>query len=190
MSPRGGETQSPKLNVALVVAAARNRVIGREGAMPWRVPSDLKTFRRLTMGHPIIMGRKTFQSIGRALDGRTNIVITRNATFHADGVQTAASLDGALALARAAAGADNQAMIIGGGEIYRAALQFADVVYMTEIAGEIHGDTWFPELASDQWSEVARDPIAPDKRDEYGATLVTFRRIAPAPNVPGSSDMP
>lgn len=164
--------------IALVVAAARNRVIGRQGSMPWHVPGDLKTFRRLTMGRPIVMGRKTFQSIGRALDGRTNIVITRDPAFQAVGVTVAASLDAALALANAAPSTDNSIMIIGGGEIYRAALPHADRVYMTEIAAEPEGDTWFPALAPEEWVQTEHIDLEPDPRDDHAAVLRVFKRVA------------
>jgi dihydrofolate reductase len=115
LSGAAGDPGATGHKIALVVAAARNRVIGLGGTMPWRVPSDLKAFRRLTMGRPIIMGRKTFQSIGRALDGRTNIVITRDQNFEADGVLVAASLPEALEIAQDAPTADNFIMVIGGG---------------------------------------------------------------------------
>lgn len=171
------EGPSPR-KIALVVAAARNRVIGRDGQMPWHVPGDLKTFRRLTMGRPVIMGRKTFQSIGRALDGRTNIVVTRDSNFAADGVITAASLDEALAHAVDAPSADDFIMIIGGGQVYQAALALADRVYMSEIAADPDGDTWFPALDPAEWTETARATIAPDPRDAYAAQLVTYQRKA------------
>ncbi|MFY0613286.1 MAG: dihydrofolate reductase [Hyphomicrobiaceae bacterium] len=162
--------------MALVVAAARNRVIGRDGRMPWHVPGDLKVFRRLTMGRPVIMGRKTFQSIGRALDGRTNIVVTRDPNFAADGVVTAQSLDEALARAADAPSADDTTMVIGGGEIYRAALGLAETIYMTEIAADPEGDTCFPALDPAEWAETARIAIPADPRDAHAAELVTYQR--------------
>ena len=171
-SDHGGRT------VALVVAAGRNRVIGSAGRMPWHVPGDLKTFRRLTMGRPIIMGRKTFQSIGRALDGRTNIVITRDPAFQAADITVAPSFDAALSLASGAPSADNSIMVIGGGEIYRAALPYADMIYMTEIAAEPEGDTWFPALAPEEWAEIEQIDIVPDPRDDHAAVLRVFRRVA------------
>ena len=173
-SDHGGRT------VALVVAAGRNRVIGSAGRMPWHVPGDLKTFRRLTMGRPIVMGRKTFQSIGRALDGRTNIVITRDPAFQAADVTVAASLEAALTLANGAPSADNSIMVIGGGEIYRAALPYADMIYLTEIAAEPDGDTWFPALASEEWTEIEQMAVEPDPRDDHAAVLRIFRRVAAA----------
>jgi dihydrofolate reductase len=165
-----------KPEIALVVAAARNHVIGLGGKMPWRVPSDLKVFRELTMGNPIIMGRKTFESIGGALDGRTNIVVTRDTAYQADGALIAASLQDALSLATKAPSADNRIMIIGGGEIYRLALPLADIVYLTEIDAEPDGDTWFPALDPGQWAEMERKDITPGPHDQYRARLITFHR--------------
>lgn len=164
-------------SVALVVAVAKNRIIGKSGTMPWRMPGDLKTFRRLTMGHPIIMGRKTFQSIGKALDGRTNIVVTRDEAFAAEGTLRAGSFDAALDKAKAAASGNEHIMVIGGGEIYRLALAHADTIYMTEINAEPEGDTYFPALPPGEWSEIARETIVADPRDEYAAELITYRRI-------------
>jgi dihydrofolate reductase len=152
-------------------------VIGFGGTMPWHVPGDLKTFRRLTMGRPIVMGRKTFQSIGRALDGRTNIVVTRDADFRADGIMMAASLPQALEIAQDAPSTDNRTMVIGGGEIYRSALPLADTIYMTQIEAEPEGDTWFPSLDPAAWAETSRSPIEGDPRDEHLATLIIYDRI-------------
>lgn len=166
--------------IALIVAAARNRVIGHAGTMPWHMPGDLKTFRKLTMGQPIIMGRKTHQAIGRALDGRTNIVITRDTAFKADGVEVAHTFAEALALANNAPSDDNYVMVIGGGEIYRAALPHADTVYLTEIAAEPAGDTWFPELDPAEWVERERQAIVADPRDDHAAVLIVYDRAVGA----------
>ncbi|MGI9476922.1 MAG: dihydrofolate reductase [Hyphomicrobiaceae bacterium] len=176
MTPSEERQTSTRRRIALVVAAARNRVIGRDGRMPWKIPSDLKTFRRLTMGRPVIMGRKTFQSIGRALDGRTNIVVTRDPDFVAADVIVARALNEALALAEAAPCRDDIIMVIGGGEVYRAALAHADIVYMTEVAADPVGDTWFPALDPVEWTEAAREEIPPDPRDGHAAELVTYQR--------------
>ena len=178
MGYSGEKNREPGRKIALIVAAARNRVIGFGGTMPWHVPGDLKTFRRLTMGRPIIMGRKTFQSIGRALDGRTNIVVTRDADFQAAEIKVAASLPEALEIARNAPSRDRHIMIIGGGEVYRSALPIADTIYMTEIDADPHGDTWFPPLDPANWAETSRSAIEADPRDEYRATLVTYNRVA------------
>ena len=176
-APAEGQA-STRRRIALVVAAGRNRVIGRDGRMPWSIPSDLKSFRRLTMGRPVIMGRKTFQSIGRALDGRTNIVVTRDPDFVAADVIVARSLDEALGRAEAAPCRDGIIMVIGGGEVYRVALPRADTIYMTEIAADPAGDTWFPALDAAEWREVARVEIPPDSRDGHAAELVTYQRRA------------
>jgi len=132
---------------------ARNRVIGKDGALPWRLSADLKRFRALTMGHPIIMGRKTFDSIGRALPGRRNIVISRDAQWAFDGVETANSLPAALAMV---AGAE-QAFVIGGEQIYRAALDQADRIELTLIEQDFEGDAWFPEIDPAVWTEVSNE---------------------------------
>ena len=128
---------------------ARNRVIGKSGALPWRLPADLKRFRALTMGHPIIMGRKTFDSIGRALPGRRNIVISRNVQLTIDGVETTPSLQSALDLV---AGSE-QVFVIGGEQIYRAALEVADRIEFTLIDKDFEGDALFPEIDKAGWTE-------------------------------------
>ncbi|MCH8202081.1 MAG: dihydrofolate reductase [Proteobacteria bacterium] len=131
-----------------MVACGRNNVIGSGGGIPWYVPADLKQFKSLTMGKPIIMGRKTYQSIGKPLPGRTNIVITRNPEFAADGIQIANSLVAALEQAGALG---DEIMIIGGGEIYQASLPIADRIYMTRIELEPEGDVFFPAIEDADW---------------------------------------
>ncbi len=165
-------------DVSLIIAVAENGAIGRAGQLPWRMPSDLKTFRRLTMGKPMIMGRKTFQSIGRALDGRDNIVVTRDAAFAAEGVSAVASLEDALILARGLArtrGVD-EIMVIGGGEIFSASLALASRVYWTEIHASPEGDVTFARPSPEVWREVSRETIARGSKDEFDATLVTLER--------------
>jgi len=146
------------MRVALIVAMGENRVIGRAGALPWRLPEDLKHFKSLTMGKPIIMGRKTFRSIGRALPGRANIVVTRDRAFGADGVDVVHSLDDALATARDAAGAlgADEIMVIGGAEIYAGALGRAGRVYLTEVHAAPDGDAFFPMFDPAEWTETSR----------------------------------
>jgi dihydrofolate reductase len=138
---------------------ASNRVIGRDGDMPWHLPADLHHFKRTTLGKPLIMGRKTFASIGRPLPGRTNIIITRNPDFHAEGITVAADFDDALRCAARIAKADgvDEIMVGGGGEIYRRALPHATRIYLTKIGRAIDGDTVFPELDPAQWRESQRD---------------------------------
>ncbi len=143
------------MRVSLVVAMAERRVIGRAGSLPWRISADLKRFKALTMGKPVIMGRKTFQSIGRPLPGRTNIVITRDASYGEDGIRVAGGLDAAFKIAEGE-GAE-EAMVIGGGEIYRMALSMARRVYLTEVHIQVSGDTLFPVLDAGAWKEVGRE---------------------------------
>ncbi len=140
-------TQYPPL--ALIATRARNGVIGLDNRMPWHLPEDLAYFKRVTLGKPVVMGRKTFESIGRPLPGRLNIVVTRNPDWQAAGVQVAHSLDAALALAAAAA--PEEIMLIGGAELYRQALPQADVLYLTEIDAEFAGDAFFPEVDLARW---------------------------------------
>lgn len=164
--------------VSLIVAVGQNGVIGRDGGLPWRMPSDLKTFRRLTMGKPIVMGRRTFQSIGRPLDGRTNIVVTRDPDFSAEGVTVMDSVEGALILARGIArtsGAD-EVMVIGGADIFAAALPVADRVYWTDVQGKPEGDVHFPPLDALEWHEVSREPITASPRDDFAAELRIMER--------------
>ncbi len=143
--------------ISLVVACGRNNVIGSGGGIPWHVPADLKQFKSLTMGKPIIMGRKTYQSIGRPLPGRTNIVITRDPEFAAEGIQISDSLDAALEQAGALG---DEIMIIGGGEIYEAALPMAKRIYMTRIELEPEGDVFFPTIDGADWQTTVLEEHA------------------------------
>lgn len=142
-------------NLALIAALARNRVIGRDNGMPWHLPEDLKHFKATTLGAPVIMGRRTFASIGRPLPGRRNIVITRDASRLAgNAVEVAPSLDAALALA----GDTQRVFVIGGGEIYAQAMPLAAHLHLTEIDAEIDGDTHFPPVDPQLWRAVSREP--------------------------------
>ena len=165
--------------IALIVAVAENGVIGLCGRLPWRMPSDLKTFRRLTMGRPIIMGRKTFQSIGKPLDGRDNIVVTRDTTFTADGVIVVPSLAAAIERAKqlGAVGGVNAIMIIGGAQIYAQASTLADRIYLTRIAASPRGDAHFATPDPAIWKIIEENPIAPDPRDDYPAALIVYERL-------------
>lgn len=164
--------------IAFVVAAAENGVIGRDGRLPWRMPSDLRQFRTLTMGKPVVMGRRTFASLPKPLDGRDNIVVTRTPATLPEGVHGAADPAAAVALARQFAQSRGSAeiMIIGGAEIYRALLPQADRIYLTRIHAAPDGDTWLEPLADADWREVSRTPLAPDARDEHTATLIVLDR--------------
>lgn len=162
------------VRLALIAAVARNGVIGRDGELPWRIPADLQFFKSTTMGKPMIMGRRTFDSIGKALPGRTSIVVTRSGGIAADDIEVAADLDQALAIA-AATGA-GEVMVIGGGEIYAAALPRADRLYLTQVHIDAAGDVHFPELDRAQWREVSRDDRAAEG-DTPAFSFVTLDRI-------------
>jgi dihydrofolate reductase len=166
------------ISIALVVAAAENGVIGRGGGLPWHIPSDLKTFRRLTLGKPIIMGRKTYQAIGKPLDQRDNVVVTRDPAYRAPGAIIVASLEVALDKARALAVAKgiDEIIVIGGAELYRQALPLADRIYLTRVHAEPEGDALFPPLSPGEWREVSREPLPRDARDEYACTFVVLQR--------------
>ena len=147
------------MRVSIVAAVSRNGVIGAGGVLPWRIPGDLRRFRALTLGHAVVMGRRTFDSIGKALEGRRNIVVTRNALFRAVNVEVANSLESALALAAAKGG---EVFIIGGGEIYSLALRggHAERMFLTEVEAEIKGDVFFPRFSRDEWRETSRESAA------------------------------
>lgn len=168
--------------IALVVAVARNGVIGRDGGLPWRLSSDLKMFRRLTMGKPVIMGRRTFQSLPKPLDGRLNIVITRDSAFRAEGAVVAADIAAALAAAceNAKATGAGEIMVIGGADIYAQVLPHADRIYWTEVHASPEGDTHFPALDPAQWTVVTREAIPRGPRDDFDAELVTLERVSNA----------
>lgn len=166
------------MRVSLIVAVAKNGVIGVSGAMPWHLPGDLKYFKATTLGKPVVMGRKTFDSIGRALPGRPNVVVTRNEEFKHDGVHIAANVALGLELAERLAeesGAD-EIMIIGGGEIYAQTLTFADRIYKTEVDVEVVGDTIFPELSPERWHEVSRQSAERGEGDSAAFEFVVLER--------------
>jgi dihydrofolate reductase len=170
--------QTGMIRVALVVAVARNGVIGADGGLAWRISDDLKWFKKVTMGKPVVMGRKTFQSIGRALPGRDNIIITRSADFSADGVVVARSIDAALALARKCAerSAADEISVIGGGEIYVQTLPLADRIYLTRVDVEVEGDVVFPEIDSRQWSEHPQGACEKNQRNQHDCEFFILDR--------------
>jgi len=164
--------------VSLVVAVADNGVIGRDGTLPWRISSDLKTFRRLTMGKPLIMGRRTFQSLKKPLDGRDNIVVSRNPDYRPDGAIMAADFETALEIGRDCAerrGVDEIA-VIGGTAVFAAALPLAGRLYKTEVHGAPAGDACFPAVDWGDWVEVAREELPRSASDDFAATLVVLDR--------------
>jgi dihydrofolate reductase len=161
--------------ITLVVAVARNGIIGKDGGLPWRIPGELARFKALTTGHPVIMGRKTYQSIGKPLPGRTNIVVSRNRALAFDGAEVVTSLDDALALAAFGRGGDD-AMVIGGAEIYALTLPDATRLVLTEVAAEIDGDTYFPDFDRREWRETARESVETDGADVPNYSVVTLQR--------------
>lgn len=162
-----------------MVAMAANGVIGRDNGLPWHLPEDLRYFKRTTMGKPIIMGRKTFQSIGRPLPGRPNIVVSRRPGWSAAGVTVAASLEAALECAQALAAASGaeELMVIGGAEIYAAALPLAGRLYVTEVHAAVAGDTWFPPMNPAAWYEITREEYAATSDNPYSYAFVVYDRV-------------
>lgn len=162
-----------KPSVSLIVAQAENRVIGCQNQLPWHLPEDLKYFRRVTMGKPVIMGRKTFESIGRLLPGRLNVVVTRQPDWSFPGAQVASDLQRAVELA-SQQGAE-EVMIIGGSQIYEQAIPIADRIYLTQVHRSYEGDAWFPKLIEADWQEVScEDGIDPDSGIKF--SFVTLQR--------------
>ena len=159
--------------VSIVVAVADNRVIGQQGELPWHLPADLRHFKTLTLGHPIVMGRRTYDSIGRPLPKRRNIVVTRQLDWTAPGCEVAHTLTEALDLARQT---DEEVFVIGGGEIYREALPGADVVHLTEVHHDFEGDAFFPDLSPGEWREETRERHEPDAQHAHAFSFVTLRR--------------
>ncbi|WP_445355517.1 dihydrofolate reductase [Microbulbifer sp. EKSA008] len=166
------------VSIALIAAVARNGAIGKDNELPWRISGDLQFFKRTTMGKPVVMGRKTFESIGRPLPGRVNIVITRNADWVADGVEVVQSLDKALSLAQESAkdSGASEVMVIGGAQIYRQALPLAARLYVTEVDANIDGDAYFPDM-DDSWVESARECYPASDRNDYNYSLVQYDRF-------------
>lgn len=161
---------------SLIVARARNGAIGLANAMPWHLPADLAHFKRTTLGHPVIMGRRTWESIGRALPGRRNIVVSRTPGFRAEGAQVVGSLAEAW---RAAEGAE-EAFVIGGARLYAEALAEAERIYLTDVAGEPGGDTFFPAIDPGQWRETLLGAHPADERNAYALRFLLLERVRPA----------
>ena len=157
---------------ALVVAMSRNRVIGRDNRLPWRLPADLAFFKRVTMGHPVIMGRRTFESIGKPLPGRLNIVVSTQRGYEAPGCTVAHSMEEAYRVA----GDAEEVSIIGGSAIFEAALSEADVIYLTEVDAEVEGDVFFPPFDRSRWRETELERHAPDERHAYPFRILKLER--------------
>jgi dihydrofolate reductase len=159
--------------VSLIVAAAENDVIGRENAMPWHLPDDLKRFKALTLGKPVLMGRKTFDAIGFPLPGRQNLVVTRDPAWRADGAVAVRSFDEGIERA----GPVPEIAVIGGAEIFRLALPLAGRIHHTRVHAHIAGDTEFPPLEASQWREVERIEHPADERHPFAMTFSTLERV-------------
>jgi len=164
------------MRIVIIVAASENNVIGNNGSIPWHLPDDLTFFRRKTEGHPVIMGRKTFDSLPNGpLPNRENIIVTRSRTYDHPNCKEASSLEEAIMFAKR--NSDKESVfIIGGGEIYKEAMDVANVVYLTRVHTEIEGDVFFPELDTNEWEEVAREEHAADEKHNYAFTFLTFKR--------------
>ncbi len=166
---------------ALIVAMSRNRVIGRNNALPWYLPGDLRYFKQATMGKPIIMGRKTWESIGQPLPGRMNIVVTRDKHWQAP-AGTVSDLSLTQAFVRATAQATledgDEVMVIGGGQIYADALSQIDRMYVTQVHAEVEGDAYFPEVDWDQWEEIGREDFSASDNNPYDYSFVVYQRLS------------
>lgn len=169
-------------DVVHVVAMGRNRVIGRDGGLPWHISGDLKYFKRVTLGKPIVMGRKTFESIGRPLPGRCNIVISRNPDYHPDGTLRAGSLAEALEAAKSAAARskNTEICVIGGGEVFTESLEMAQRLYVTEVEAAPAGDTFFPEIDPDLWRETSRERCPAEATPPQSGSLDADAQETPA----------
>ena len=162
--------------VSAIVAAARNRVIGKDNQIPWYLSSDLKYFKRMTLGHHIIMGRKSFESIGRPLPKRTNIIITRDPYYVASGCLVARSLTEALSMA--ADNEETEVFIIGGGQIYNLSLDQLDKIYLTEVDAEPEGDVYFPDFKVEEWTLLSSESHPADEKNDHAYTFKVYERMA------------
>ena len=172
-SKKGGEKN---MQICLVAAMAKNRVIGKNNDLPWHLPADMKHFREITAGKVVVMGRKTFEAIGKPLPNRVNIVISGNPLYDAlaTGCITTLSPDGALINCYALG--HNEMMVIGGAQIYQEFLRVADIIYLTYIDAEIEGDAFFPEWNDNEWEEIKRESHTSDEKNKYPYAFVTLKR--------------
>ncbi len=160
------------MSLSLIVAMSQNRVIGHEGDLPWKLSSDLKRFKSITMGHAIIMGRKTYDSIGRLLPGRTTVIVTRQQDFDVPGATIVHSLGEAI---QATAG-DEEAFVTGGSEIFAAAMDKVDKIYLTLVLHDVHGDCFFPEFDESQWEILSSENIKQDAKNQYATQFIVYQR--------------
>lgn len=160
--------------ISAIVATAKNNVIGKNNDIPWYLPADLKYFKRTTINHHIIMGRKSYQSIGKPLPKRTNIIVTRDPFFIASGCVVTHSLEEAINMAKE--NGEEEVFIIGGGEIYRQSLEYIDKLYLTEVDLEVEGTVYFPEINEEEWKEISREEHEPDEKNEHPYTFRVLER--------------
>ena len=158
--------------ISLIVAMSEDRVIGRDGTMPWRLSADLRRFKQITMGHHMLMGRKTFDSIGRALPGRTTVVISRSATYDDPNIRVARSLDEAIEIAAN----DSEVFVVGGAQIYNLALPQVDRIYLTRVHATIEGDTFFPKVDWDAWKLFESEKHEADEKNDFDVSFLTYDR--------------
>jgi dihydrofolate reductase len=158
--------------LSIIAAMAKNRVIGADNAIPWRLPGELQMFKSITMGHHIIMGRNTWESIGRLLPGRTTVIVSRRRDFAVAGAIVAASLDDSIA----ACAGDNEIFVIGGAQLYAAALPLADRIYLTEVDAEVAGDTYMPQFNVNEWRKQSSQAFAADTKNPYDYRLTIYER--------------
>ena len=162
------------MKVSMIVAASANNVIGANSGLPWRLREDLRRFKEITMGKPMIMGRLTFESIGKALPGRRSIVITRQVDYQQQGIEVVTTPDAALELA----GDADEVMIIGGGEVYKQLLPMTDRIYLTRVHAEFDGDTFFPEINEDEWRVVSSEPLPPNDERLFSISYQILERVS------------
>jgi dihydrofolate reductase len=159
--------------LSIIVALSENNVIGRDNGLPWRLSADLKRLKALTMGHHIIMGRRTWESLGRPLRGRENVVITRDKNFVAEGATVVHSLEEALNISSA----DSEVFIFGGGKVFQEALPKVNKIYLTKVHTTIEGDTFFPEINKDEWTEVEKLFCTKDEKNQFDYSFITMVRV-------------
>jgi len=165
--------------VAMIVAVAQNGVIGRDNQLPWRLPGDLSRFKQITMGKPVIMGRATFDSIGKPLPGRDNIIVSRDINLKIEGAAVVSSPTAALDIARIVAVEKklDEVIVMGGGQIYSALLPQADRLYLTQVLADVDGDAYFPQFDSNEWVEIANEQVAASGDNPYSFCYVTLDRV-------------
>ena len=161
------------MKLAIIVATDQQGLIGKENDLPWKLSADLQYFRRVTMGKPIIMGRNTHESIGRALPGRKNIIVTKNKSYQAEGCKVVNSIPDALLACEQV----EEAMIMGGASLYEQFLPQADRLYLTQVHASLTGDTWFPDWQKNEWSELSREDHQADEKNEYAYSFIVYEKL-------------